>query len=202
MAGIGLSRPMYAIYTESSGTVTYSGFAALGKAVELTMDLTDGSDNILYADNGPAEVDNAFSGGTLAITVDDLRPEAAAAVLGLTLQAVTNAGIVDTTTPKELVFGDGQVIPYCGFGAILKKKVGGATKWQAIVWTKVQFSTPGLSATTQGDSIEWQTAEMNAILMRDDTADHNWVRMSVLDSEADALAYIGGILNPPSPVTT
>ena len=97
MATIGLSKPFYAIYTASGETVSYTSGGVLGKAVELSMELEGGD-----ADNGPAESATTFGGGTLTITTDDLLPEPAAAILGLTLKAVTEQDDV-----KEIVFGEG-----------------------------------------------------------------------------------------------
>lgn len=194
MATIGLSKPYYAKYSNNGSTVTYTGGALLGKAVELSMELEGAESNVLYADNGPAESANQFAGGTLTITTDDLLPEAAAGILGLTLQTVTNENI-QTETPKELIFGDGQVIPYVGFGVIVKKQKDGAIKWLGLVYPKVQFNNPGISAVTQGETIEWQTPELTATILRDDTAAHNWCRYSLLDSEADAEAYVKQLLS-------
>ena len=148
MATIGLSKPFYAIYAASGATVSYTSGGVLGKAVELSMELDGGDANILYADNGPAESATTFGGGTLTITTDDLLPEPAAAILGLTLKAVKEQDDV-----KEIVFGEGQSIPYVGFGVVVKKQQSGASKWMGLVYPKVQFQNPGISATTQGESI-------------------------------------------------
>lgn len=193
MATIGLSKPYYAIYSNTGTSVTYSGCEVLAKAVELSVELDGGDTNVLYADNGPAESATQFSGGTLTITTDDLLPENVAPLLGLTLQTVTNESI-QTTTPKELVFGESQVIPYVGFGVVIKKQESNVIKYMGIVFPKVQFTNPGVSAVTQGETIEWQTPELTATIMRDDTTAHSWCRCSLLDSEADAEAYITQLL--------
>lgn len=193
MATIGLSKPYYALYSNNGGTVSYSGGALLGKAVELSMELDGADANILFADNGPAESDKQFAGGTLTITTDDLLPNAAAGILGLTLETVAIEDVT-TATPKELIFGDAQVIPYVGFGVIVKKQQSNVIKWLGLVYPKVQFSNPGISAVTQGETIEWQTPELSATIMRDDTTAHNWCRYSLLDSEADAEAYVKKLL--------
>ena len=182
MATIGLSKPFYAIYAASGETVSYTNGGVLGKAVELSMELDGGDANILYADNGPAESATTFGGGTLTITTDDLLPEPAAAILGLTLKAVTEQDDV-----KEIVFGEGQSIPYVGFGVVVKKQQSGTSKWMGLVYPKVQFQNPGISATTQGESIEWQTKELTATILRDDTAEHNWCRYAIFDTETDAV---------------
>ena len=187
-ATIGLSKPYYAIYNASGENVSYSGGGVLGKAVELSMELEGGDANILYADNGPAESASTFGGGTLTITTDDLLLEPAAAILGITLQSIEGG------SAKEIVFGEAQSIPYVGFGVIVKKQQSGVTKWMGLVYPKVQFQNPGIAASTQGESIEWQTRELSATIMRDDTAEHNWCRYAVLDTEAAALSYIKGLL--------
>ena len=193
MATIGLSKPFYAKYANEGATVTYTGCKQLAKAVEFGMELDGGEDNILYADNGAAESDKQFSGGTMNITTDDIMPEEAADILGLTLQTVTNESIT-TSEPKELIFGESQVMPYLGFGVIIKKQKNNIVKYMGLVLPKVQFSNPGITAVTQGDTIDWQTPELSATIMRDDTSAHNWCRYALLDSEADAEAYIKKLL--------
>ena len=94
------------------------------------------------------------------------------------------------------MFGDGKEIPYLGVGGIIKKKVGGATKWQAFILPKVQFANPGIEAVTQGESIEWSTPSISASVMRSDAADHRWFMLSsLLDSEADAETAIKEFLS-------
>lgn len=194
MAIIGLSKPYYALYSNTGSTVTYTDGGRIAKAVEMSIELEGSDPNVLYADNGPAEVAQQFSGGTLTLTTDDLLPSVYAPLLGLTLSAITNAGIKDTETPQEIIFGEGQAIPYVGFGIIVKKQVNNVFKWMGLVLPKVQFSNPGDSAATQGETIEWQTPELSATILRDDTASHNWKRVALLDSEEDAEAYVKALL--------
>lgn len=190
MATIGLSKPYYAIYSATGSTVTYSQGGLMGKYTELDISLDSGDANILYADNAAAESDQQFTGGTATITTDDLRPETTVAVLGATEETITDEGIT-TAEPKWLVFDDDQAAPYVGVGGVIKKKVDGAVKWVAFVLNKVQFTTPGISAVTQGETIEWQTQALTATIMRSDAAKHPWFRMSTpMDSEADAEAAI------------
>lgn len=193
MATIGLSKPYYAKYSNTGSTVSYSDGGILAKAVEFSAEIDSADDNNLYADNAIAETDRSFAGGTLTITTDDLTQEASAAILGLTAKTLSIEGLT-TETPTELVFGESQTIPYLGFGIIIKKKHGGEYKWRAIVFNKIMFNVPSDAATTQGESIEWQTPELSATIMRDDSADHVWKRESTLDTEADAEAYIKNCL--------
>lgn len=199
MAGIGLSKPYYAIYNSNGGNPTYSNGGLIGKATELTLELEGADANVLYADNAAAESDNQFAGGTLTISTDDLLPEPMMGILGIAQKAIEADGI-STSDPQWMVYDDNQNIPYVGFGGIIKAKQGGVTKWIALVLTKIQFSNPGVSATTQGDTVEWQTKELTATVMRDDSAAHTWQLQSVpLDSEADAEAAIQAALGITTP---
>lgn len=194
MATIGLSKPYYAFYSNTGTTVSYSGGGVLGKYTELSLELDDGGDNILYGDNGPAESDTAFAGGTISITTDELRPAAAHDILGTKTEAVTVTGLTTQDASWE-VYDEDQDAPYLGVGGILKKKVDGAVRYVAFVLNKVKFTTPGESATTQGETIEWQTKELSAKILRSDTAKHEWRRVSsLLDTEADAEKLIKSFL--------
>lgn len=195
MATIGLSKPMYAIYAANGSTVTYSNGGILAKAVEFSTQIDDTEDNNLHADNGIAESDRSFAGGSLTITTDELTQEGSAAILGLTPKSVTGLTGLTTENPTELVYDEDQEIPYLGFGVIIKKKHNNAYKYRAVVFTKIMFSIPADAATTQGESIEWQTPELSATIMRDDSAKHVWKTESTMATEADAVMYIKSKLN-------
>ena len=202
MAGTGLSKPYYAIYNENNGTPTYSNGGLIGRATDLTLELEGVDTNILYADNGPAESDNRFSGGTLTVGTDDLLPEPMLAILGLTQQPMDLEGAT-TASPQWIVYNDDQNIPYVGFGGIIKSQQYTDTKWIALVFPKIQFANPGVSAVTQGETIEWQTKELTANVMRDDSAKHGWQYYSTpLDTEADAEMAIKQFLNITNPSPT
>lgn len=190
MATIGLSKPYYAIYAEAGGVVSYSDGAVMGKATEANISIETTEDNNLYGDNGLAETDRRFANGTLTLSTTDLSQEVSKAILGLTEQAITGVDGVTDTSVKELVYDDTQVTPYLGVGFIIKKKVNGAYKWRGVVLPKIMFSVPEDAATTQGESIEWQTPELTGAIMRDDSATHVWKKEATFTSEAQAEAYI------------
>lgn len=190
MATIGLSKPYYAIYAEAGGVVSYSDGAVMGKATEANISIETTGDNNLYGDNGLAETDRRFANGTLTLSTTDLSQEVSKAILGLTEQAITGIDGVTDTSVKELVYDDTQVTPYLGVGFIIKKKVNGAYKWRGVVLPKVMFSVPEDAATTQGESIEWQTPELTGTIMRDDSPTHMWKREATFTTEAQAEAYI------------
>lgn len=195
MATIGLSKPHYAVYSAGSGTPSYASGGVMGKATQADIEIETTEDNNLYADNAIAETDRSFAGGTLTLSTDDLSQEVSKAILGLTEQPLSEITGVTDEDVKELVYDDTQQTPYLGVGFIIKKKVGGVYKWRAVVLTKVMFAVPSDSATTQGESIEWQVPELSATIMRDDSATHMWKREATFTTEAQAEAYIKDRLN-------
>lgn len=190
MATIGLSKPYFAVYSATGNTVSYANGAVMGKATEANIEIDTTEDNNLYADNAIAETDRTFAGGTLTLSTDDLSQEVSKAILGLAEQAITGIEGVTDTSVKELLYDDQQQTPYLGVGFIIKKKVGGVYKWRGVILTKVMFSTPADAATTQGETIEWQTPELSSTIMRDDSTNHMWKREATFTTEAQAEAYI------------
>lgn len=190
MAKIGLSKPYYAIYSNSGNTVTYSNGGSMGKAIDVDVSIDTADDNNLYADNSVAETDRTFGSGTVSLNTDDLSHDVSKAILGLHEESITGITGITDTSPKELIYDDRQVTPYLGIGFIIKKRVGGVDAWRAVVLRKVMFSVPSDAATTQGESIEWQTPTVEGTIMRDDGTYHAWKSETTLSTEAQAEAYI------------
>ena len=70
--------------------------------------------------------------------------------------------------------------------------------YRPIVLPKVQFTLGTDEAETGEDTINWQDQTLNANIMRDDTAEHNWKRMPKdnFATLTEAIAYIEAILKP------
>lgn len=191
MAGVGLSKPYFAIYSSNETTVAYSGGGLMGKFTELSISLNEGTTNALYADNGPAEQDNQFNGGTVSMSTDELSPENLTSIFGAKKESAGGSG-----GASWYVWDDDQAIPYVAIGGIIKKKINGVVKWVAYVLPKVQFKTPGIAATTQGETISWQTQSLNADILRSDEPKHRWYQLSsYMETEAEAEALIKAYLN-------
>lgn len=190
MATIGLSKPYYAVYSNTGTTVSYANGGVMGKATEANIEVETTEDNNLYADNSIAETDRSFAGGTLTLSTDDLSQEVSKAILGIKEETISEITGVTDEGASELIYDDTQKTPYLGTGFIIKKKVGGVYKWRAVVLTKVMFGIPSDAATTQGETIEWQVPELSATILRDDSANHVWKREATFTSEAQAEAYI------------
>lgn len=169
MARIGLAKPYYAKYAANAGVVSYSDGGLIGKAVEAQIELEDTEAVVLYADNVAAESVASFSTGTLTLTVDELSVTTAGAILGITPVAVTSPAAGNT-----LEFRSGQAIPYLGLGLIVNKVVSNVNVYMGLILNKIQFRIPAGDYTTMGETIEFQTPELEATIMKDDTANGVW----------------------------
>lgn len=167
----------------------------MGKAVEFTTQFNQQNGSTLNADNGPAEEERPFAGGTVTITTDDLTPEVSAAILGLASKDLEEIPGVTDSGVKELLYGDNQEAPYLGISVVEKRKHDNVYKWRGIVLTKVMFSVPPDSAVTQGETITWKTPTLTGSILRDDSEDHLWKREATLSTEVQAEAFTKHRLN-------
>lgn len=161
----GFSLPYVALYSATNGTVTHSSGQILARGVSVSLEPTVGDDNRFYADNIVAETaPGIMTGGTVTLTVDGLLEAAERLILGLP----------EADANDWIHYGDSQDVPYVSVGFICRYQSDGVVSYVPVVLTKCRFQTPALSANTQEEEIEWQTQELTADLMRDDTSNHDW----------------------------
>ena len=190
----GFSKPYVALYSATGGTVSYTSGQILARGVSASLETESGDAQYFYADNITAEsVGGVFTGATLTLTVDGLKEAARKLVMGLpTASSITVGG----ETVSVLDYDDRQAIPYVGVGMIIRYMSGGVTTYAPVLFTKVQFNVDGMDAETQGENVEFQTEELTAAVLRDDSANHAWRRLAAdQDTEADAEAVIRAMLN-------
>ena len=191
----GFSMPMVAIYSQSGTTVTYTGGRPLARGVSVDIQPTVADDNPFYADNIQAEnVAGTFTGGTATLTVDGLLAEAEDMILGLPEGTSVSYGGDKTVLVRD--YGDSMNPPYVGVGFLVRYMSGGVTTYAPTVLTKGRFNQPNTSATTQGESIDWQTQPLTLQLSRDDSANHNWKRVANdVTTEEEGIAVLRALLN-------
>lgn len=161
----GFSLPYVAKYAASGSTVTYSEGQKLARGVSVTIEAEAEDDNIFYADNISAEsAPGIFTSGTATITVDGLKLAAERLIMGL--QAADSGGFVH--------YGENMSIPYVGIGFIARYMEDGVAYFVPYILTKARFVTPGVTVQTATETIDWQTQELTATLLRDDTSNHDW----------------------------
>lgn len=165
----GFSKPYVAKYSASGNTVSYSDGMLLARGVSVNIQPDAASDdNVFYADNVAAEaVGGTFTGGTVTLTVDGLLDAARKFVLGLP----------DADSDGFMAFGDDQDIPYIGIGFVVRFMSGGVESFVPFILAKTRFQEPNTSAGTQEKDINWQTEELTAKILRDDSSKHVWKHM-------------------------
>lgn len=183
----GFSLPYVALYTASGGNVTYSQGQRLARGVQVSIEAEAEDDNIFYADNISAEsAPGIFTSGTATFTVDGLKLAAEQLIMG----------IPEADEQGFIHYGENLTIPYVGVGFICRYMEDGVTSYVPYILTKCRFVTPGVDAQTATETIEWQTQEITATLLRDDTANHDWKWVGTgLATEAEAEAKIKAVFN-------
>lgn len=181
----GFSMPWVALYANNNGAISYSGGMPLARGVSVALSVEASSDNNFYADNVLAETDaQGFSSGTVTLTVDGLKDAARKLIMGITAtKSVTVA--TDTTVVFEQ-YDDTQSIPYLGIGFIARYMEEGVTTYVPVILNKCKFNPEGLDAETQGESIDFQTTELEAAIMRDDSSAHAWKLIGAAQTTEDA----------------
>lgn len=196
MVTTGYSLPYVAKYANVDTTVTYSEGMALARGVSLSIEVEAADDNMFYADNVVAETESGrFTSGSATVTVDGLANDAATLIFGLP----DPESVQVNETPVEMQgYGEAMNPPYVGFGCVRQTMHKGKTQYWPIILPKIKFAVPSEEMTTRGESIEWQTQELSAVVERDDTAAKNWKRVSAtgFDTEAEAFAVVTTILGP------
>lgn len=161
----GFSLPYVALYEANGTTVTHSRGQRLARGVSVSIEAEAEDSNIFYADNISAEsAPGIFTSGTATFTVDGLKLAAEQLIMG----------IPEADAQGFIHYGENLTIPYVSVGFICRYMEDGVTTYTPVILTKVRFVTPGIEAQTATETIEWQTQEIQATLLRDDTQNHDW----------------------------
>lgn len=191
MVTIGYSYPYVAKYDGSSGTDKYTGGMDLGEGVSYSDSITSADENNFYANNKISETDSGnFVSGEATITINGLKPEAAKLTLG-----VKNQSSISTTQWDD--YDDDTEPPEVGYGHVKMTRENGADQFWGVVLPRVKFALPGDSSETKGESINWQTQELTATIMRSLNGKHKWrsVTNTPFDTEAEAYAAVKAFLS-------
>lgn len=196
MAIKGLTTPVFADYAFNGAQVSYANGFVCGSAIEYGVEIETSDNNPLYGDDRIIENDyGIFNTGTLTLNTSDLTQIDSKRLLGLKEVQVS----VGTGSVTELVTDDDAKSTPKGFGIIETHQINDVDKYRAIIICKVTMGIPPETATTKGESIEWQTKEITGSITRADENSHNykhpWKREAWFDSHDDAMSYLRTILN-------
>lgn len=170
---IGFSKPYVAKYTNTGGSISYSDGQILARGVSVTLSPDSNDDNNFYADNVLAEsIGGAFTGAEVTLTVDGLLNSTEKFIYGLpTADSMTVSSGVTVSIYK---YGDTASSPYVGIGYIAMYMQDGTRYYRPTILRKCRFNLAEDSAETMGEEIDWQTKELTASVMRDDSTNHEW----------------------------
>lgn len=196
MAIKGLTKPMFGEYNYNGAAASYTNGFMCGAAIEYGVEVETSDNNPLYGDDHIIENDyGTFNTGTLTLNTSDLDQYTSKRLLGLKEVQVT----VGQTQVTELVTDDDAKQSPKGFGIIETHQINDVDKYRAVILCKVAMSIPAEAATTKGESIEWQTREVEGTINRsdEDSANykHPWKREAWFDTRSEAEEYIKTVLN-------
>lgn len=194
MAGIGMYGVYYAKCLKTDGVTTgyTGGVKMLGKAISASFTPSNPEDNPLYANNGVAENDSSSAaGGTLDMTLDRLKQDAAADLYGLKVEDVTaNVGETEVTGHALKYYGNEQSAPV-GVAFVRMHQEDGMRNHEVVLYRSVTFGMPPQNAQTKGESIEWQTPEISGTVQGlEGDGSEPWFESVVFPSQEAALEYI------------
>ena len=176
MAKIGLNNFRYAILTEApDGTPSYAGALKPAKAISCNVSVNN-NDAKLYADDSLAESDTSFNNGTVTIGIDKSDDTTMANLLGHT---VSNGEMIRATT---------DVAPYVGLGRVITEMVNNELKYRVEILYKVKFSEPSQEDNTKGESVEFNTYEIEGTVNA--LANGNWSKTKTFATKDLAVAYL------------
>lgn len=181
MAKIGLKNFRYSVLTEATdGTPSYAGATKPAKAVSCSVSV-ENNDAKLYADDGVAESDTSFAGGTVTMGIDEADLETMAVLLGH-----------DISEDGEMTRSADDVAPYVGLGRVITKLVNGVRKYKVEFIYKVKFAEPSQEDTTKGESVEFGTTDIEGQIVA--LANGKWSVAQEFTTEAEAITYLEGLM--------
>jgi hypothetical protein len=193
MAIKGLSIPVFGKYNEMpDGNVVYTHGMINPHAVSYAISPESSDANPLYGDNQIIENDKqVFSSATLSLETDDLVQEVSEFILGA--KVVKRTYGLDKTV-SSLVFDDEQDSPALGFGIIEEHQNDDKTTYKAVILKKTIFNLPEDTATTRGQSIEWQTKTIEGSVQRsaevNEFGNHPWKETADFAKESEAVEFL------------
>lgn len=202
MAIKGLTIPVFADYSFNGTVASYLNGFICGHAIEYGIEIETSDDNPLYGDDRIIENDyGEFSTGTLTLNTSDLDQLTSKRLLNI--KEISR--VVGDSTVTELVYDDDVKATTKGFGIIETHQIDDANRYRAVVLAKILPRIPSDAATTKGETIEWQTKEIECLVVRSDqdTDDYKypWKYEAWFDNHADALEYLKYTLNVLEQVT-
>lgn len=191
MANIGLRTAKYNLIdkaTKKYKALTDSKVPVLGKLIDAKL-TEDRGETSLFADDGLAECESVFSGGKLALTVDDVDD-----VTYATIKGCENDNGEITETQEDSA-------PELGYGHIITKIINGTKKYKVEFLSRMKINNITAEAKTKGESIEFNTVAIEAKVMPlteqiNGLKVGTWHKVKTFDTLVEAETYLDSLLTP------
>lgn len=185
MAGIGLYGVYYALETSAGvNGIVYQGIKQMGKAISATFEPGEANNNPLYANNGIAENDGlSASGGTLSLTIDHLSYEAIHDLFGVSVSESSG-------TITELSYG-ANAPAHVGVAFVRWNQLNNnRNNYEAVIISDTVFSLPSDAYQTLGESVEWQTVDLEAAVSGQSYSGAPWMKKKPCTTQQEAIDWI------------
>ena len=194
MAITGASKIVLADYTVEGNNVVYKNLVVQeNQLASYSAEIEQSDDNSLYLDNGIAETDKGtFKSGTFTLGTGDLTDVLSKSLYKIKTKQYTPKGGSKAVTAS--VYDDTFQSLEKGIGVIEEHKVNNKYMYRAQWFNRVMMSVPKDSATTRGESIDWQTKEISGTIYRSaatgENGVHPWKETADFETEAEALEFL------------
>lgn len=174
---IGVKHPVYAAYSVSGTTESYSGGTLLGKAIKIDIN-PNTTDVVEYADDAIAEEAHEFTEGDLSLDTSDVSDTNYASLMGHTTDSESGEIIAkDTDEPIKV-----------GFGFYARKVVNGVSAWRAIWLPVCVFTEPTESMETRKKDLVFGSHTLPGKIRTNLAGE--WKREKTFSTEAAAEAWV------------
>lgn len=178
----------------ANNAVSYANAQTIGDAMGVNMELRF-AEARLYAEGRLAEYVREVTGGTLSIA-EKYIPAAAQKVLfgsrEKTRSITPSGGTAKSIT--GLVTGSDDSPKYVGVAGYAPDMIDTEKKFYCFHFRKAKFGLPSMAFTTKGETIQFATPTATGELMADDSATHDIIEDAIVDSEAEAIAWVDTVL--------
>lgn len=187
-------------YDEAKDEVTYGSGAVTARMSEYKLDVEVEEDNNCYLDNQIAETaPGRMKSATLTVNTGEFTTEMSKILLAA--KEITET--VGSKEVKGIAYDDDMRSPAVGSGLIEEHIFHGKYFYRAFLFPKTTYQIPAGAATTRGESIDWQTQELTATIMRSDEKEtkgtpalhHPWQKYWDCETESQAMDLLKQVLN-------
>lgn len=173
-------------YNNDSSTITYTDVTSMGDAMTANLEMKF-AEGRLYAESSLAEYMRKITGGSISLGVKHLSDTVKIMLFGGSEKKRT---VGDNTEVASVLTKSADTPKYVGVGFYSPDMINGVEKYTCLFVYKALFGEPSYSLQTAGDNITFATPTTTGEFLPDDSADKNLKEVAVVETEADAKAWI------------